>query len=656
MRKGFLALFLLFLAPPIVGQTDYFPGGADQAFRPNGMDLNRDGTIAEAGVDDLACDEQDETETSNISTENLDGAVDAALERQIYVDRSTGTDNSTCGTPGSPCATINYAVTTRGQATTGSGDNMFICVAGTTSSQPDIDDTDFDGGSGTYTLSASRSNSNQRWDHQLPQNPTVIMGWDTDNDNQYPPFDTDDTAVWTTSGSSHLQCSITTCPSRIEFAHMSSDNAGQTSSTGGGFIQFGSGTVSAGRMDHWYIHDMSVTDVNGFQCQHSGNVAFSFQGQADDLIVMNNYFSVGGGYIWRGGKTGTSNVYAQNFFHIYAIGGTSTALDNNGTDCTSAGGGDPTGVYFMRTWHNGSSVDAEFEYIDNSFVVDRSVGTDGYRDGLTGSSDIRAGIILAGWRHWNFSGNYLQDIFEAAPSAHFNDGININQSSQDHYRENNTHRLTHTGAVNTGTISPLFANLSQGLGTGGGTRDEMEGDYFVQDNCQDTSGQSSYGYNSWIMLEGSAGHVFTGADYRVTGNSVQASFNFGRSLHNVDPNSSCGTDCVPSSHLFADNLFRSVDGASTTDPMWNGSESSWAGVWSASSGNNDYYSDNFRDGNTLYSTLAAWQAVVTETGSTAATNPTFPGCFALTDGTDYTSGASPPPASPTSYFRIFTSD
>ena len=72
----------------------------------------------------------------------------------------------------------------------GDGAEDIICFTGTCKSDQHIQLPS--GLSTHYTRAAS---GNEVRDFEYPRNPMMIVGWDTDNDGKYPPFDSDDTSV-----------------------------------------------------------------------------------------------------------------------------------------------------------------------------------------------------------------------------------------------------------------------------------------------------------------------------------------------------------------------------------------------------------------------------------------------------------------------------
>ena len=649
MKRIVLALILL--ATPAWGDTKYYPSGPPMM--ANGMDLDRDFVLNEAGVDDLACDEQDETTTLNVSTENLDGSIDAALEAQIYValgggSEGTGTDNSTCGPPGTPCATIQYAVETRYAAVKASTSNGFICVNGTTTTRLSVlASWSGDAGVVTETAASVSSVSNQRWDHDYPQNPLVIMGWDTDNDNEYPPVDTDDEFIMD-SGSSGIQCTPNVCPGLFELAHATFKNNGNTSSTAGGWIHLNSGQPDGGSIDadNWYLHDNLVEDVNDQQCEESGNVVMSFQDWWDHLIVVRNHIQYGGGYVWRGGKSGSYHLYKNNYFEASALGGPATTLDNNGNSCSGAGGSEKTGSTIMRTWFSETG-DSFYEYIDNSFVVDLTVGTNGYTNGIHTTGEIVGGIILGGWHEWNWSGNYVQDIRGGITALEIDEGISIDQKSENQYRNHNTLRATHADAFLDSVIFGVTGLQDANAGTGG-VRDEYTGTYELNDNCIDWD-TATADIAQVVNWAGTGSGDISAMVLRFERNQATANWNGSRGMWWVSTNSGA-TNGVPAEFHFSDNHFANENGVED-DSMFKSANLDWSAAWDSGNGNNVYYGSTWEDAGTSYSTLALWEARtgIAETGSSEDTQGTVD-CGTLASGTDYGSGVVTPPSTPGAYF------
>src|SRR5688500_2105974 len=71
--------------------------------RASGWDFDFDGIAGEStGADVAICDGAGGT------NEDIDG--NGVVDRQVYVDLTSGSDTLSCGAPGSPCRTLQYAM------------------------------------------------------------------------------------------------------------------------------------------------------------------------------------------------------------------------------------------------------------------------------------------------------------------------------------------------------------------------------------------------------------------------------------------------------------------------------------------------------------------------------------------------------------------
>lgn len=224
--------------------------------RQCGFDMNRDGVFGGAG-DCNVCDGV---------TADPDG--DGVSEDQIYVDCDTGTNNGSCGGPGNPCRTITYAWGTRADGP-GDGAEDIICFRGTC--REEMITPGVSGLPGTYTVPASGS---QARDWQYPADPTMLVGWDSDNDGRYPPRDANDTAILEGSGGLTRAFFISLGNSRLEMGHFTVKDYGRfTTSSNSGWLDFGS---SAGNIDHLYFHDLDLLNINRDRSSDSEVSAISF--------------------------------------------------------------------------------------------------------------------------------------------------------------------------------------------------------------------------------------------------------------------------------------------------------------------------------------------------------------------------------------------
>jgi len=171
--------------------------------RACGFDLDDDGIIGEAS-DCTICDG---------STTDPDG--DGTAEDINYVQAQTGTNSTTCGASGTPCATIAYVLagsnSSFANVVNGPADGAedIICIAGT-----------FTSVNLAANISGVTGNHTNRHSHEYPTDPFMIVGWDTDGDGSYPPFDTDDTAVIDGGGTSNTFIDASDNTSYVEIAHI----------------------------------------------------------------------------------------------------------------------------------------------------------------------------------------------------------------------------------------------------------------------------------------------------------------------------------------------------------------------------------------------------------------------------------------------------
>eukprot|EP01083_Nonionella_stella_P110936 325017_1 len=219
--------------------------------RPCGFDLNHNGIIGE---------EDDCNKICKGNAQSVDIDYDGINEMQYYIDCNTGTDDSTCGAPSTPCKTIDYAWNTRASA------EAILCFTGICQTESAIA-PGVSGNTGSYTKSASGS---EQYDFEFPTNPTILCGWDKDNDNEYPPYDQDDRSI--IDGSMNQlnrfmdmdSVSTSNMPSFVEMAHFEVTGFGSFTpdDSGTGFMNIGGTNTNNGIMHHWYQHDISVWNVN----------------------------------------------------------------------------------------------------------------------------------------------------------------------------------------------------------------------------------------------------------------------------------------------------------------------------------------------------------------------------------------------------------
>ena len=299
------ALVGLLLVGPLSAATDPATGSRGYEAVDCGFDLDRDGIIGEAADDCTICD--DTSGASAPMTEDLFG--DATLESQWYVDTATGTDNGSCGSPDSPCATIDYAANTR--ANTGDGSADIICFTGS-------DDPDrigwINGITGTWTRTKT---GNMVRDWVLSSEPSMLVGWDTDGDDSYPPFDSDDSSIIDGNGNRAVFSDAFT-EDYVEFAHFE-------------VREYGDGTdfawMGVANSDYVYEHDIEFYEMQ--QAATVSSPKFAEWGSTVTWHVRENIFVESGGfYIHRGFPCSTQGTTCGPFvFHQYTLSGKDVADD-----------------------------------------------------------------------------------------------------------------------------------------------------------------------------------------------------------------------------------------------------------------------------------------------------------------------------------------
>ncbi len=281
---GFACLLAAFQLAPAVAS----PGVRGYQPRACGFDLNHNGVPGEA-ADCHLCDGVTTNPYGDNDPPNL-----------IYVSCQTGADNSTCGSPASPCASIGYAWNNRiGPASSPAAD--IICFRGTCHEDGIMPGAS--GKGGFYTVPASGS---QAISWQLPLHPTMLVGWDYNQNGQYPPYDTQDVAVLEGTGLAQaLLLNGNQINSDVELAHFTVSNYGTgVNANPTGFVELSDG--AAGTSHHLYLHDIAIQDVNQGKGLDSGNIIFDFFGsnaQIEYLAVDNVQVLNAGGYLVRGGST-----------------------------------------------------------------------------------------------------------------------------------------------------------------------------------------------------------------------------------------------------------------------------------------------------------------------------------------------------------------
>ena len=282
------------------------PGGGSRGYtaRACGFDMDRNGIIGEPGDDDNVGD--------GVTTDP-DG--DGTDEDIIYVDANDGDDTTGDGSAGNPYKTIQKALDTADGP--GDGAEDIIAIAGTFHEELTLTQS---GVAGYYV----------RDSFQFPDNPTMLIGWDKDNDGEYPPYDTDDIAVLDGNVDGNLLplaiSNYDNKKSYIELAHLTVQNYGYRGAGDHGAIRF-CGTM--GTISHFYVHDVEFKAINkgidysGYVVVWSfwsGGTDFTYMGMINVLLDEFASFAV------RGAPVGNSGHYRwQNLTMNFNVADNETA-------------------------------------------------------------------------------------------------------------------------------------------------------------------------------------------------------------------------------------------------------------------------------------------------------------------------------------------
>ncbi len=237
------------LAGAVLFLVAFRAGAQPRGYQPRacGFDMNRNGVVGEP-ADCQVCDG---------STKDPDG--DGTAEDLLYVDAGGGSDATGDGSPLSPYRTIQHAWNVADGP--GDGAEDIICFRGTATTEQFI--TPGVGGvAGTYTVARI---GNQARDWLFARDPTMLVGWDTDGDGAYPPFDDDDEAVLDGTGDGdaaglarvfRLNASV----DYLEIGHLEIRNYGRyTPGADSGLVVHG---PRGNGVDHVYYHDLELYGLN----------------------------------------------------------------------------------------------------------------------------------------------------------------------------------------------------------------------------------------------------------------------------------------------------------------------------------------------------------------------------------------------------------
>lgn len=390
--------------------------------RACGFDLDGDGIVGEPEDDCNVCDGV-----------TADPDRDGINEDQIYVDAQNGSDSAGIGSPSSPYKTISYALS-RADGPSDKAEDI-VCFRGTVTTEENIVPR-VSGIPGSFTPPLG---ANQAYNVELPANPTMIIGWDHDNDGQYPPYDTNDIAVLDGAPNKLKRAfTLNNVPagsprgvSYIEFAHFTAKDFGSMSvedGTNGGALGIGFvyvGRAGSATSSHIYFHDLKLENINKGKPKNSNSISFNFFGGDLGLkhfTVSNVDMKNIGGYLARGdfGDTPGKQDGPMRFDRISYLG---QGCDNTDPACNKPENrGHAATITGFKLWGYLDGVD-----ITNSFF---DAGLPNWKPLLSGP--INAVVADGCVNEWNIRNNVFLNFrnpFSAKGAPHWCDSRAVNNIS-----------------------------------------------------------------------------------------------------------------------------------------------------------------------------------------------------------------------------------
>lgn len=286
LALGVLACYLLAAPAAVRAAVGY-------TSRPCGLDLNANGTLGES-TDCNICN----------------GNTTFSDKRQIYVDCQSGNDTSGTGQAASPYRSIQHAMNS-----TSSGVQNIICFKGTCSEQNLTPQQS--GVSGSYT----------RDGFQFPTKPNMLVGWDANNNGDYPPHDPNDVAVLEGNGFNRAVSDGPNPMSYWEFAHFTAQNYGVVATNSDSdFMWIG----SSGTAQYIYVHDLALLNINRGRVMGSGQKVFNF---FTNGAVVNYFAAVNldienfGSYGVRGAPQSGSGPWRFQNLTMRGLGASGSTVD-----------------------------------------------------------------------------------------------------------------------------------------------------------------------------------------------------------------------------------------------------------------------------------------------------------------------------------------
>ena len=396
---------------------NYVPPPRGYSARACGFDMNHNGVIGEPA----------DATVGDGNTTDPDG--DGTDEDLIYVDATSGNDNTGDGSAGSPYQTVGKALSVADGP--GDGAEDIVCIAGVFEEWLTLTQS---GVAGYYT----------RDNFQFPNNPFMLIGWDTDGDGEYPPYDTDDEAIF--DGNSGIAWAISNYDNKryIEIAHISAREyrVGDDSTRGCGFMEIARHGGEA-LISHLYVHDVEMENINYHSMpggvSGSRTIVFKFwvgSATVTHVAVINNLVDGMGHFLTRGTPhNGSGNFRFQNL----TIKGKQRDPDT-------------IALSLFKLWDEHSNV----EYLDN--ILDSQVATYGpYGQGPHGY------MIRPCVRNYTVRNNEVLEFSSPIGVTGYSAGYCNTRTSKDHVIDRNIVRTTWTGF--TGYVSCFYIEEGGTLAT-----------------------------------------------------------------------------------------------------------------------------------------------------------------------------------------------
>ena len=311
--------------------------------RACGLDMNRNGIVGEpAGADPLlepgdcnVCDGGPNHPTHQATgTPDPDG--DGVSEDMIYVDAQNGSDTTGTGSALNPYRTISHAWSVADGISNGVED--IVCFRGTSNESSLTPPQNYRGLEETFVRPATGSETR---DWLLPAQPTMLIGWDHDDDGCYPPFDngtrcapTADSAILNGNFSTSIRAfHLDRFVSYFEAAHFSANDYGRlVPATNSGFIKF----APVSEHEYLYFHDIETNRINADRSHDSDIISIDLFTTNLHWVNFNNMlFQNNGGWFVRGvphqgelGETDAGPLRWQNITRVIRAddGGAATSF------------------------------------------------------------------------------------------------------------------------------------------------------------------------------------------------------------------------------------------------------------------------------------------------------------------------------------------